>query len=39
MDTSLIYNGESTVEDIMILAGLGYEFVIEDGNITDVLHN
>ena len=38
MDFSLIYGGEATVEDLCKLNELGYEFVIEDGVITDVLH-
>lgn len=38
MDFSLIYGGEATVEDLCKLNELGYEFVIEDGVISDVLY-
>lgn len=38
MDLSLIYGGEATVEDLCRLNELGFEFVIENGVITDVLH-
>lgn len=39
MDFSLIYGGEATVEDLCKLNELGFEFVIEDGVITNVLHS
>lgn len=39
MDFSLIYGGEATVEDLCRLNLLGYEFVIEDGVVTGVLHD
>lgn len=38
MDFSLIYGGEATVEDLCRLNELGFEFVVEDGVISDVLH-
>lgn len=38
MDEKLIYNGQATLEDLYTLNLLGYEFVIEDGVITHVLH-
>lgn len=38
MEISLIYGGEATVEDLCRLNELGFEFVIEDGVISDVLH-
>lgn len=38
MDIKLIYEGKATVEDMNRLYQLGYEFVIEDGVITNVLH-
>lgn len=38
MDINLIYGGEATLEDLYRLAALGFEFVVEDGVITDVLH-
>ena len=39
MDISLIYGGEVEVADILMLHSLGYEFVIEDGQITEVIHD
>lgn len=38
MDTNLIYGGEATVDDLYRLNELGFEFVIEDGRIVEVLH-
>lgn len=38
MDINLIYGNEATLEDLVVLNGLGFEFVVEDGVITDVLH-
>lgn len=38
MDMSLIYGGEATLEDLYRLHELGFEFLVEDGVITDVLH-
>ncbi len=38
MDKNLIYEGKATLEDLYALHELGYEFVIEDGVIVDVLH-
>lgn len=38
MDIALILSGEATLEDMYALAGVGYEFVIEDGVVTNVLH-
>lgn len=38
MDVNLIYGGEATIEDLCRLHGLGFEFVIEGGEITNVLH-
>ena len=39
MDKKLIYGGQATLEDLMELHNLGFEFVIEDGVISDVLHS
>ncbi len=39
MDISLIYGGVAEVADILMLHNLGYEFVIEDGQITEVIHD
>lgn len=38
MEIRLILEGKATLEDLMILHGLGYEFVIEDGKVTHVIH-
>jgi len=38
MEIDLIYGGLATLEDLCRLNELGYEFVIEDGKITDVLY-
>lgn len=41
MDTNLIYGGMATLDDLDRLSELGFEFVIEDGRvveIVDVLH-
>lgn len=38
MELELIYGGKATLEDLYILNGLGFEFVVEDGEITDVIH-
>ena len=38
MELDLIFGGEATLEDLDRLNQLGFEFVIEDGEISDVLH-
>lgn len=38
METKLIYGGEATLNDLLALHELGFEFVVEDGGITNVLH-
>lgn len=38
MDTNLIYGGTATLEDLYRLNELGFEFVIENGRIVEVLH-
>jgi hypothetical protein len=38
MNEKLIYGGEATLEDLYRLNLLGFEFVIEDGVITNVSH-
>lgn len=38
MDTNLIYGGVATLEDLYRLNELGFEFVIENGRIVEVLH-
>lgn len=34
MDIELILNDKATIEDLIVLNGLGYEFLIENGHIT-----
>ena len=36
MYISLILKGKATLEDLYILHGLGYEFIVEGGAITHV---
>lgn len=38
MDFNLIYGGQATLEDLMILHNLGFEFVVKHGEIVDVLY-
>ena len=39
MELELIYSGKATLEDLQELnEKKGYEFVIENGGITDVVH-
>ena len=37
MEVRAILEGKATIEDLMILAAFGYEFVIENGAITKVV--
>jgi hypothetical protein len=37
MDINLIYGGEATLEDLYVLHELGFEFVIEDGSVTEII--
>lgn len=37
MNISLIYSGNATLEDLYRLNELGYEFIIENGKVTQVL--
>ena len=37
-DLNLIYGGQATVEDLCVLNELGFEFVIEGGEITEVIY-
>ena len=37
MNEQLIYGGYATLEDLYRLNQLGFEFVVEDGNITSVI--
>lgn len=34
METDLIFEGKATLDDLYLLNGLGYEFVVEGGKIT-----
>ena len=38
MDLKLIYGGQATIEELLLLYELGFEFVVEGGVITHVLH-
>lgn len=38
MELELIYRGEATLEDLCRLHELGYEFVIENGVIANVIY-
>lgn len=38
MELDLIYGGNATLEDLYILNGLGFEFVVEDGKVTEVIY-
>ena len=39
MNKQMIYGTEATLEDLIKLHEQGFEFVVEDGVITDVLHS
>lgn len=39
MELQLIYGGQATLEDMYRLNELGFEFVIEGGEVTNVLHS
>lgn len=39
MNVRLILEGKATLEDLERLHALGFEFVLENGGITDVLQN
>lgn len=39
MELQLIYGGQATLEDMYKLGELGFEFVIEGGEVTNVLHS
>ena len=36
MDLRLIFEGKATLEDLLILNSLGYEFTIKQGKITRI---
>ncbi len=38
MDISLILQGKATLEDLYILHGVGYEFIVENGGVSHVLY-
>lgn len=38
MDEKLIFGGQATLEDLYELNKLGFEFIVEGGVITNVLH-
>ena len=37
MDFDLIYGGQATLEDLYVLNFLGFEFVVEDGKVTQII--
>lgn len=37
MESKLIYGEEATLEDLYILNRLGFEFVVEDGQVTGII--
>ena len=37
MEFDLIYDGKATLEDLYILNQIGYEFVIENGKVTEII--
>lgn len=39
MEPNLIYGGQATLEDLYRLNMLGFEFVVEDGVISNVIHS
>lgn len=39
MDTRLILEGKATLEELTTLNNLGYEFVVEHGEVTNVIHD
>lgn len=39
MNKQMIYGTEATLEDLCRLHEQGFEFVVEDGGITDVLYS
>lgn len=38
MDEKMIFGGEATLEDLYRLHELGFEFVVEGGEITNVVY-
>ncbi len=38
MELQLIYGGQATLEDMYRLNKLGFEFVVEDGEVSNVLY-
>lgn len=37
MDANLIFEGKATLEELVTLNQLGFEFVIEDGDVTMII--
>lgn len=37
MELELIYEGKATLEDLMQLNGLGFEFVVNNGKVTEII--
>ena len=38
MELDLILSGQATLEDLIALNELGYEFVVENGTITEIIN-
>lgn len=38
MEPELIYGGQATLEDLLALHEIGFEFIVEGGAITNVLY-
>lgn len=38
MENNMIYGSTATLEDLVALNELGFEFVINNGEITEVIH-
>lgn len=38
MELQLIYGGQATLEDMYRLSKLGFEFVVEGGEVTNVIY-
>lgn len=38
MAETLIFEGKARIDDLCVLNKLGYEFIVEDGQITQIIH-
>lgn len=39
METKLIFEGKATLEDLYMLHGLGFEFIVANGQITQIIEH